>query len=85
MIRIIEGIYRNGQVDLSERPETTGPAKVAVLFLDQSEEGLASPEDEGLTRDQIIDELVAEMKMGFDLGGRPYEKREDLHDRVNRW
>lgn len=37
MPRIIQGVYRDGRVELAEPPPDAGPSRVVVAFLDETE------------------------------------------------
>lgn len=74
MLKTVEGIYREGLVELTERPEDIhGEAKVLVTFLSQSETEA--------DRQALREKAFARMREGIPLGGSPYPKREDLYDR----
>lgn len=78
----VEGIYRNGKVELSERPgQVETPARVLVTFLPV--EALDSGSGDGRSPDQeaLRQRAFSRMKEGIHLGGPPYPKREELHDR----
>jgi hypothetical protein len=74
----VEGIYRNGKVELTEIPEGVDQSRVMVVFLNDGSgrETLAPVEREA--RRQAA---FAQMREGLDLGGPPYPEREDLYDR----
>lgn len=62
MLKTIEGIYRDGKVELIEQPQTTGGCvQVLVTFLD------ASTVDPAKLR-QLIDQLetIAGLQQGFE-------------------
>lgn len=70
----VGGIYRDGRVELDERPDGVGdPARVVVTFLD--------PE---VHRDEAARNLIAFLEEHHHLGGGPYPRREEIYDRVNR-
>jgi hypothetical protein len=77
MVRTIEGTYRDGKVELSETPADVQESRVLVIFwpgeVDASE------------REAVLARVLERAEEGFDLGGPPYPKREELYDRVNRW
>ena len=73
MLKTVEGFYREGQVELAERPEDIQEAKVLVTFLPQSETEI--------DRRALREKAFARMRKGLPLGGGPYPKREDLYDR----
>jgi hypothetical protein len=80
-ILTIEGVYRDGQVELTERPEGVGAlARVLVIFLPPPAKPGPTPED---LRREAGGRLLALLGEGLPLGGPPYPSREDLHDRVN--
>jgi hypothetical protein len=74
----VEGTYKDGKVELSERPAGAGdPARVLVTFL-PAEVGPPGATDD---REELRRRAFARMKQGVRLGGPPYPKRADLHDR----
>jgi hypothetical protein len=84
----VEGVYRDGKVDLAERPAGVGEAaRVLVTFLP------AAPAEERAARVQAQDEarreagrrLLARLERGIPFGGAPYPKREELYERVHRF
>jgi hypothetical protein len=78
----VEGIYKDGKVELSERPRhVEAPARVLVTFLPA--EGPAARPGSGpsIDRESLRQQAFAQMKEGLHLGGPPYPKREDLYDR----
>jgi phosphoribosylformimino-5-aminoimidazole carboxamide ribonucleotide (ProFAR) isomerase len=80
MVRAIEGVYRNGKVELNETPQNISESRVFVLFVADKN---ASETDEQ-RRKQAVESLIAEMDKGVHLGGGPYLKREELYDRGSR-
>ena len=70
MLVTLEGVYRNGQVELSERPKDVQAARVLVTFLS---------EPESASRDSIRRRAFARMEEGFDLGGGPYLSEDFQH------
>ena len=82
-ILTIEGVYRDGKVELAERPEGVGEsARVLVVFLPPPAQPGPTPEDLRREAGRRLRSLLSE---GLPLGGPPYPSREDLHDRVNRF
>jgi hypothetical protein len=73
----LEGIYRNGKVELLEEPEGIQEARVRVTFL-------PAEDAESRARYEAGRRLLALLAEGIDFGGPPYPKREELYDRVNR-
>lgn len=70
MLTAVEGIYKDGEVELSERPEGLVEARVIVTFL-PSIPAEASPEE-------ARNRLLNRMRAGVPLGGPPYSKREAI-------
>lgn len=87
----ITGVYRDGEIELSERPEgLDGPAPVLVTFV--TEEARIGPapavqpaDDEAEARRSAGRRLMEMLREGIDLGGPPYPRREELHDRADRF
>ena len=81
----VEGIYKDGKVELAERPNHVGEAaRVIVTFLPPSEPRDPSPMGASHDRETLRQQAFARMKEGIHLGGPPYPKREDLYDRFDR-
>ena len=81
---IFEGIYKDGKVELTERPNHVDEsARVLVTFLppNGSRENTKMVEDQ--QRKALRQQAFARME-GIHLGGPPYPKREDLYDRSDR-
>mgnify|MGYP001220221178 CR=1 FL=1 len=78
MLQTVEGVYREGEIELSERPSLPGPTRVLVTFLDEGSGHTTARHEERVTR------ALARMKAGLELGGPPYPSREELHDRAPR-
>jgi hypothetical protein len=81
----VEGIYKDGAVELSERPAHVEEAvRVLVTFLPSG----SSPEkptlSKGQDRETLRQQAFARMREGIHLGGPPYPKREELYDRLER-
>src|SRR4051794_21790879 len=85
----VEGIYRDGKVELAERPAgVVDSARVLVTFLPAprgGENAKAEPSPEELARIEAKERLIARLKEGIPFGGSPYPKREELYDRVDRY
>jgi hypothetical protein len=74
----VEGIYRNGRVELTEIPAGVDQSRVMVVFLnDGGGQGTVAPTEREARRQAAL----AQMREGIDLGGPPYPKREELYDR----
>ena len=64
MLKTVEGIYKDGEVELLERPEDLRQARVIVTFL---------PEPDAETRaEQARQRMLSRMRAGVPLGGAPY-------------
>ena len=92
MLTTVEGCYRDGVVELDERPALSNEARVLVTFLEPPVAAVASPPD-SVEGDSIDDpereaarkRILERMRKGYNLGGGPYyENREELHDRLER-
>jgi hypothetical protein len=73
VLTAIEGIYRNGQVELLEKPEGLPEARVIVTFLPRAP--AERPHEEARNR------MLSRMRAGLHLGGPPYPTREEIYDR----
>ncbi len=79
----VEGIYKEGKVELIECPEhVEESARVLVTFLPPG--AAESIGDKHQDRETLRQRAFARMRQGVHLGGSPYPKREELHDRFNR-
>ncbi len=68
----VRGYYRNGQIELEERPEAIQEAEVIVTFL--------TPDDEEAKRREILRQrFLQRMEQGYPLGGKGYTHREELY------
>ena len=85
MLQTIEGIYRDGKVELAEQPINVTEARVMVIFLpigQDAEEPAKPVQDPEEARRAARQRLLARLEQGIPFGGPPYPKREELHDRV---
>lgn len=73
VLTAVEGIYKDGEVELLERPEGLREARVVVTFL--------PPASNELSREEARDRMLSRMRAGIPLGGAPYPKREEIYDR----
>jgi hypothetical protein len=81
----VQGIYKNGKVELIEQPEHVDEAaRVLVTFLPASGAREKTTSCESDDREALRQQAFARMKEGIHLGGPPYPKREDLYDRSGR-
>lgn len=77
----VEGVYRDGKVELAEIPTGVQEGRVMVVFLPQTV-GVAEDAQDQEERRVAGERLLERMKKGYHLGGgRPYETREELYDR----
>jgi hypothetical protein len=67
VLTAVEGIYKDGEVELLERPEGLRKARVIVTFLPTA----PAESSAGEARNR----LLSRMKAGIDLGGPPYPTR----------
>ena len=79
----ITGVYRDGKVELSQRPEGLGEhAPVLVTFLPEDEGSRPEPAaGEAEAKRAAGERFLARLKQGISFGGPPYPKREELYDR----
>jgi hypothetical protein len=81
----VEGIYKDGKVELTERPDHVDEAaRVLVTFLPPNGSRENTTMVEGQHRETLRQQAFARMKEGIHLGGPPYPKREELYDRFDR-
>ena len=73
VLTAVEGIYKDGEVKLLEHPAGLREARVVVTFLPTTS---ATP-----SREAAHSRLIHRMRTGIDLGGPPYPKREEIHER----
>lgn len=80
----IEGVYRNGKIELSETPVGVDEARVMVVFLPASEAESRTAGAEAERRERAK-RLLARMRKGYHLGGgRPYQDRGEIYERCDR-
>jgi len=73
VLTAVEGIYRHGQVELSERPEGLDEARVIVTFLPLHPIETSQEAARNL--------MLSRMRAGIPLGGPPYPKRDEIYDK----
>ena len=71
----VEGVYRNGRVLLSERPQGIEHARVVVTFL----EGDRSVED---LRRAGAEQMLEDMKRGVSFGGVKFDRDAVYEERM---
>jgi hypothetical protein len=83
----LEGIYREGRVELAETPANVGDeTRVLVVFIpSETEVGRVEPGEEDDARAALLARIFERMEKGYHLGGAPYPNREELYDRVRRF
>lgn len=80
----VEGTYKHGKVELAERPDGLGEeTPVLVTFLPRRGSGAASAVESDPGREALRQRAFARMEAGLHLGGPPYPRREELHDRFD--
>jgi hypothetical protein len=72
MLTAVEGIYKDGEVELLERPEGLREARVIVTFLPST---FAEP-----SRGEARNRMLSRMRAGIHLGGAPYPVREEIYE-----
>ncbi len=78
----VEGVYKDGKVELSERPGSVGsPSRVLVTFLPAEIPPSGPLPESGEDRETLRRRAFERMKEGISLGGPPYPTREEIHDR----
>jgi len=85
----IRGVYRDGKVELSERPrDVSEETPVMVTFLtneqSQGQKCTQEPGDQEQLRRAATERFLARLDKGIAFGGPPYPKREQLYDRFER-
>jgi hypothetical protein len=81
----VEGTYKDGRVELAERPNGVGgEARVLVTFLASTDSATKPPAEAAEDREALRQRAFARMKEGIHLGGPPYPKREELYDRFDK-
>ena len=69
----VEGIYKDGNVELTERPDHVDEAaRVLVTFLPPNGSRDKAMAVEGQHRESLRQRAFARMKEGIHLGGQPY-------------
>lgn len=85
MVQALEGIYRGGKVELAEVPASAQDgARVVVVFLPDAQAPGDDIDDAEAARHEAIARVIERMRVGYDLGGPPYPRREELYDRGER-
>ena len=72
VLTAVEGIYKDGEVELLEHPEGLREARVIVTFLP-----LAPAEP---PREEARNRMLSRMRAGVPLGGPPYPTRAEIID-----
>jgi hypothetical protein len=80
----IEGTYKDGNIELTEQPDGLGgETTVLVTFLARHASGASATAGSHQGREALRQQAFARMEAGLHLGGSPYPRREDLHDRFD--
>ena len=81
----IEGTYKDGKVELTEHPAGLGEeTPVLVTFLRGRGSGAVSTTESDQSGEALRQRAFARMEAGLHLGGPPYPRREELHDRFGK-
>jgi hypothetical protein len=81
----IEGTYKDGRIELAEHPDwPAGEARVLVTFLPGSHSGPTAEVEVDRDREALRQRAFSRMEEGLHLGGPPYPRREELHDRFDK-
>ena len=81
----IEGTYRDGRIELTEHPDWLGEeTPVLVTFLSGRSSGAAPKVETDHDREALRQRAFARMEEGLHLGGPPYPRREEIHDRFDK-
>jgi hypothetical protein len=83
----IAGVYRDGKVELAERPADVTEARVVVVFLPverKAEEQTELVQDPEETRPAARQRLLTRLEQGIPFGGPPYPTRDELYNRIDR-
>jgi hypothetical protein len=75
----IEGIYKNGKIELLETPDGVEGARVFVTFLPISEEEQAESKRQ---RQEARERALTRMESGFDFGGQKFNRAEIYEERM---
>ena len=76
---IVEGIYKDGRVELPERLEGYSEGariRFMILDVDHATAGTSEPR----TREELRQQAFAQMERGINLGGPAYPTREEIYD-----
>ncbi len=81
----IEGTYKDGKIELTEQPDWLGEeTPVLVTFLPRRGSVAVSSVESDPGREALRQRAFARMEEGLHLGGPPYPRREELHDRFDK-
>jgi hypothetical protein len=84
----VEGIYKDGKVELVEQPTGIGAAaRVLVTFLsanEPSDQSKVTADAATASREERRRCAFAQMEQGLHLGGSPYPKRGEIYDCFDR-
>lgn len=72
----IEGVYRDGRVELAEQPDGVQSARVVVTFLPSEEQHGEE------ARQAAIARLLARMDAGIDFGGSKFDRTAIYEERM---
>jgi hypothetical protein len=73
----VEGVYRNGKVELAEEPAGVQESRVMVTFLNQN--GAAQAQGRRKAGQRLLDD----MRAGLDFGGAKFSRNELYDERMS--
>jgi hypothetical protein len=82
----LTGVYRDGKVELAERPAGVGKdVPVLVTFLPANQGSASEPSAHSAeeARRAARERFMARLRQGIPFGGPPYPRREELYDRFD--
>jgi hypothetical protein len=76
VLTAVEGVGKDGEVEILERPEGLRETRVIVTFLPVTP---AAP-----SKEEARNRMLRRMRAGIPLGGPPYFTREEIYGRDSR-
>ena len=80
MLTAVEGVYRQGKVELSEAPTGIEESSVLVIFLQREAGDRAVSRAQVEPTDVLLKRIQQRMEQGIPLGGPPYPTREEIYE-----
>jgi hypothetical protein len=81
-LQAVQGVYHDGKVELSERPEGVERARVVVTFLPELAGPDADTEAKERERKEAVERMLARMRAGIDFGGEKFNRDEIYEERM---